>query len=278
MFCPETNLDSEINFEKEIITLLRNNVIDLPEDNIKAIYESWRFNFDGTPNQVVYNADKILHGQKIPTNAILRGIDFPSWFGKINSERTNKKIMIVGIDPLRNKKNFEHAKESKDVIIGTPYALHESKMRWGRTKQYWSFIEELSKKHFVYLTDIYKVFFLCDGMRSYNYFKKEKKIEEHKLLEEEFKIIKPDIIITLGGESYFQLMKKRIPNLCNKIDPHIYQEASLQINVIPMVHLSGSTREKNKLDFLKNNLEEGNDCIINKNYGEGYFKIIEQYI
>jgi hypothetical protein len=192
--------DSHFEFYNELKKLIVNNILALSYAEIDAMYDYWELNKnnEGAVN-FKYPDSKIHRIQNVPlTGATLKGIDLPTWFG----DYSKKKVMILGIDPLRNKGVFDREKADydKDVIIGTPYALHELKARKGACATYWNFIEGLSGNHFVYCTDIYKIYYLkSDNTRSYN----DKEYVEssgHKtLLISEIELIKPDVIIAFGN-------------------------------------------------------------------------------
>jgi hypothetical protein len=258
-------------------------------EEIDGIYNYWQKHFDERVQnlcsdlKIVSRKGFISDEQKVPTASFLSGIDFPIWFDNDNLNNFSndkKRIMVIGIDPLRNERSFNEvgANKYEDVIIGTPYALHNLNVRNGRTKNYWSFIEGLAIKHFVYLTDIYKVFFYTDSSkveRSYVYYRNSNRIEMHiELLEREIELVKPDLIITLGAETYRNLFPgRKAPKLSATVENNI----SLRSNfpVLPMVHLSGSTREKIILQFIEENNVELNEA---ENYGQHYCRIVENYL
>ena len=270
-FCPNES------FEKELHQLIKSNILKIESSKLEDIYKRFRVEFDGlsnSPCKLEKEMHLIDHG--IPENAYLLGLDLPIWFNNIDT--TGKKIIILGIDPLRNEKTFKSngADFKTDIVIGTPYALHQLNMRNGRTKEYWEFINNLAQKNFVYVTDIYKLFFYEDSSkirRSYDYYPTNRPLKQIYLLEQEIDLIEPDLIITLGAKSYFQLTKRHQPLLTRNIikeEKKVYKK----YNVIPMVHLSGSTRKQTKLNFLEANEIEYQ----NKSFGKYYFEMINNYI
>jgi hypothetical protein len=139
MICPET----KTRFEDELISLFKEYVIAIPKEKISEIYSFWRGDSSDinkiNPREVyVQNRSSIARSQGVPDGACFLGIDFPTWFDQSNNQNIEKKkIIIIGIDPLRNKSAFEHWNAKYDenvVIIGTPYALHDLKMRDGRQR------------------------------------------------------------------------------------------------------------------------------------------------
>jgi len=272
MICPK------IESQESLFSFLHENVISLPQNDISKIYSFWKNGFDELnferPKDVKIIADKNLISscQNIPENPWLLGIDFPIWF---NTPEEKPKIIILGIDPLRNESTFKHleAHSEKNVIIGTPYALNSARMRNGRQKDYWTLINKLSKENFVYLTDVYKTFFYTNSQskrqRSYDYYKEKNSLAEHKkLLEKEIKLIEPDLIVTFGGISYAKLMDIKPPKLTINVELNVAKFEN--IPVLPMVHLSGW--EKSKRNFLKNN------DVDDENIGTGYYHIINNFL
>lgn len=273
ILCPPTT------FKQELISLLRESVLNISKENIEELYSIWSENFENynPNNRFILEKDCISNEQHVPENTSLLGIDLPIWFNSQAAGRPN--IMLLGIDPLRNKRTFKeyNANEDNQVIIGTPYALHDNKMRCGRTKNYWEFIENLSENNFVYVTDFYKTFFLVNNIpavRSYDFYKGSN-VYSKNLLQKEIEIVNPDLIITLGAESYQNLLGlTRKPKMTKKIVLETLDKFNNTTKVIPMVHLSGSTRAQSKINFIEiNNFE-----LEENNFGKAYFKIINQFL
>ena len=173
MICPD------IESQNKLFSFLSENVIELSQQDISKIYSFWKNKFNEIdfeiPKDVKIISDRlsIRPCQNVPLNTWLLGIDFPIWFNTLEGKG---KILILGIDPMRNENTFKkkRAHIERDVVIGTPYALDCARMRSGKQKEYWTLINELSKEHFVYITDVYKTFFYINRQskrqRSYDYF------------------------------------------------------------------------------------------------------------
>lgn len=272
--------------QDEVIELIQSKIINISKENIYSLYNSWNTEVKSQMTEKpewIFDKKHISDNQHLPSNPYLLGIDFPFWFGKISS---SKKIMVIGIDPLRNEKvfNSRNADKFNNVLIGTPYALHSKEIRNGKTRPYWEFINSLSKDNFVYLTDFYKTFFYTNNtktLRSYNYYKQDKnKIKTFReILHREINLINPDVIITLGKQSFVHLTGQKIGNLSKNINlSDKFLDGFPNIPIIPMIHLSSATRKNNIEDFLKiNDIEITN---LNKRYQYGieYAKIIERFI
>ena len=258
--------------------MIQEDVIELLENDLNDLYGKWQNNEKA--DKYIFDKRLMQSSQHVPENSYLTGVDLPFWFGDLKPK--NKKIMVVGIDPLRNKAAFKKANIEQDVIISTPYALHSKNARNGITKAYWAFIESLSANHFVYLTDIYKTFFYVDEpkmTRSYNYFPKQQRALENQrsILLKEINFIKPDIIITLGGIAFLKLTSKKHIKLDKGIESNKFSSEEFDnIPILPFMHLSGSNRKKNLQDFLEiHNIK----TMINDRlgYGRAYTEIIENY-
>ena len=242
-------MNRNIEFYNELKELIVNNVLSLSYVEIDAMYDSWELNKnnEGVAN-FKYQDNKIHRIQNVPlSGATLKGIDLPTWFGDYSKTR----VMILGIDPLRNEKVFkrENADVDNDVIIGTPYALHEIKARIGACATYWNFIEGLSENHFVYCTDIYKTYYLKrDGVRSYNDQDFKSTPNHANLLKAEIDLIRPDVIIAFGNLVEDFLSHLNLPTKRIKL-PHP-SNANRYWNKI-----EGKTTSKNKVEHLSSLLQ-----------------------
>lgn len=283
-------------FFRNLKKILNNELIALYEDEIEIIYAKWGREFS---DNLLFLNDKInkelIRGfQNVPLNSCLNGIDFPTWFGDFK----NKKILFLGIDPMRNNKDFEKSKadSGKDVILGTPYAFHIRGFRETRTNSYWQVISEVSKSNFVYVTDIYKTFFYTDNtkkIRSYEFWNKTENISfnqnHRKLLIEEINLIEPDLIITFGALAYKVLTNQKycpklsLPLSCSERSVKPFDDENISkkrsIPILPLMHLSGSTRSEPLEKFFKANGLTYSDQKDKRNVaGKLYGKIIKEYI
>ena len=254
-------MNRNVVFYKDLKELIVNNVLAIPSSEIDKMYDYWELNkLNNETKDFKYlnfkYPDNYIHeNQHIPLEgASLKGIDLPAWFG---DDFSKKKVMILGIDPLRNKKGFKNECEKRnslnsvipleviydsienEVIIGTPYALHLSEAREGKCSVYWSFIEVLIENHFVYCTDVFKTYYYNDekDIRSYRDEEFTIKNKNHRdLLKKEIELIKPDVIIAFGNLVEFFL-----------------KDINLTTKVIKLPHPSGANRIWNKI--LKDNQE-----------------------
>lgn len=266
--------------KEQIFNLIERSIINIDQEIIDGLYNFWNSDIkDQNYREWIQKKSKISDSQNIPEGAILNGIDLPFWFENTNPKR---RIMIVGIDPLRNQESFSKYNASifDDVIIGTPYAVHSKKIRSGRTLQYWNFIKSLKADNLVYLTDIFKTFFYTDvskKCRSYHYHKNNKaeyNCSHIEILKKELEIIKPDIIITLGRLPYELLTRQKLKRIIDNIENTQYVDEDFSnIPVVPMVHLSGAVMKKHKLSFL-----EKNNLYVTSEIGISYANLITDFL
>jgi hypothetical protein len=181
------------------------------------------------------------------------------------------------------------------VLVGTPYAFHVKAFREGRTSPYWHVISKVAKSNFVYITDIYKSFFYTDNtrkIRSYDYWswaENSRFNQYHRdLLMKEISIIKPDVIVTFGALAYRVLTNEKYsPKLSelsligDEIIPFTYEfmPHNKPINILPLMHLSGSTRGHLLEVFFKKNEMKYDDRIDKRNVaGSLYGQLINDFV
>ncbi len=132
------------------------------------------------------------------------GVDLPMWFGNTNS---HNKTMVIAFDPKRNGQN------NNIPTLNTVFSLHLYKeFKNSKKNDYWNFISFLIKNSFVYVTDIYKLYYeeinnlnksilRSNKDKRYTSSKSETFQINQRILIEEISIIKPNKIITLGKDA-----------------------------------------------------------------------------
>lgn len=181
-------------------------------------------------SNVQFKKEKTLYNWK---NASLIGMDLPLLF--VCDKPNAPTVVIVGIDPLRKRKDFpKHGFELGNIIIGTPYALHSTFYREskGRTKSYYDFVKHIvSKGYNVYVTDIFKIW-MNDSEKTEKdrFFLGDEVFESNEILLKEFEIIQPQILIAFGD-----LVDKSLKSL------------ELSTIIIKLPHPSGANRRWNTL-------------------------------
>jgi hypothetical protein len=260
-------MDKNVIFFNDLKKIIIENVLNVSNEQIDTIYDSWEKdkNDNDKKTNFVFN-DKLIHSnQNIPEGVSLKGIDLPTWFG----DYSNKKIVVLGIDPLRSKGVFEredNADIDNDVIIGTPYAFHEKETREKWCAGYWKLIDGLRKSnHFVYCTDVFKTYYHNNttNLRSYSDSKSgfTSNLYHAEVLKKELELINPDLIIVFGKIAYEKLLGKKCPKISQDIfkTKDIYKLDNKNVNVLTVLHLSKGTRGKNfKTFFESNNIDTSN--------------------
>ena len=138
------------------------------------------------------------------------GIDLPVWFGDLNSEQ---RLLIVALDPKRNQTVTE-------ITLGSVFSLHTSEGRSTRRNNYWNFIEPLTKQGFVYITDIFKIYYEARDSTKGKTLLSNKDLTHinpeapsgklyKSILEKEIALVRPTRIITLGNEAASVIKKIR---------------------------------------------------------------------
>ncbi|MFN6039059.1 MAG: hypothetical protein ACK452_11380, partial [Bacteroidota bacterium] len=131
------------------------------------------------------------------------GIDLPLSFGDYNS--INFKTLVVALDPKRNDKSNKtqnQDKENPSISVGSIFNLHTDEGKNTGKNCYWEFVQHLTKSSFVYLTDIYKIYYESkDSLgqkllsnKDSDFIEKRKPAYEKNIsiLKEEIKIINPN--------------------------------------------------------------------------------------
>ncbi|WP_067150260.1 uracil-DNA glycosylase family protein [Pseudotamlana agarivorans] len=262
--------------QNSIIELLSTNVIKTPKEQLDSIYSAWQkgekaseIEIDGLPITTLHR-NSLISDELIPKGTGLLGVDLPYWEGDF--ENSQNKIMIIGIDPLRDENAFKKAGANtyNHVLLSSPFAYHANKKSSFKT-----FINHLAENNFIYLTDVYKTFFSkgLKAYKSYNYYNKKTKEfpQITKMLFNEIKLIEPDLIITLGADTYKQLTKSKGITLTRNImtEQRRYHEG---IPTLPLMHISGCYAHHLK-SFL-----EINEIDSKMNIGLAYFILVKKFL
>jgi hypothetical protein len=143
---------------------------------------------------------RILEGKSQIRNL---GVDLPLSFGDITS--TTIRTMVVAMDPKRNNKI-----ENLKISVGSVFNLHSEEGRNTGKNSYWEFISYLNQAGFVYVTDIYKLYYeyknedgsWCESNKDKDFTGDKNPYHQNvAILKEEIKLIEPTRIITLGKEA-----------------------------------------------------------------------------
>lgn len=236
MFCKGNILDQVIKvFNKDLFE----NQID-----VSSYYNSMINNYENDLPFEIGNSLKIdnlnltfekLLSQKHGISNI--GIDLPVFFA--NKLATKNRIMIIAMDPKRNGQN------NNQITLNSVFSIHSK--RHGREtnkNDYWNFIEPLTKNNFVYITDVYKLYYEFSFEENGKLHKKLSNkdpefIGKHTaaynqnklILEKEINFVKPNKIISLGNESAMAL--KSIMNI--KTNELFFEQEGIEYLFMPHI-------------------------------------------
>ncbi len=288
-------MNPNVEFFNELKSIIKNNILDVSIEHIDKMYKIWNENKDktGVKSNFMFSESQVHKKQNLPSEVEARGIDLPSWFG--NFKTNGKKIVVLGIDPLRKESSFnrEHidlekkhsgkADFHKQVTIGTPYALHEIDTRKGGCIGYSSFIDELIKEdNFVYCTDIFKTYYFdrINDVRSYSDKKFVQNKEHTNILEKELELIKPDFIIVLGTIAHKILLQKKCPKIGQAISKtkKTYNIKDKKIDVFTVMHLSNGTYNSHMKTFLEENDVHNVNPSKRDECAKAYVNILKEYL
>ncbi len=198
---------------KGITSILYENLFSSDVD-LLGLYEKMMLGFEDNniigkykSDFIVSKKDIIGHGElllKKETHNL--GIDLPIYFGDYNQSKN--KIMIVAMDAKRSNQSND------DVVIGSVFSLNTLEARVTNRNDYWKFIEPMTMENFVYLTDVFKLYYETYNSKNGKQVKvlsnKDKDYTDKNshafsinksILEAEIDIVKPNTIIALGKES-----------------------------------------------------------------------------
>lgn len=169
--------------------------LNLTDEILTSFYQFIKNEFEGKSNNLKLqeiNFETILPEVENKNELTSFGIDLPVWF---TSDKSEKKIMILAMDPLRAK----DPENSSIVSFNSPFTIHK------KTKNnYFPSIFSLTYDFDLYITDVFKVF--------YRFIENQDKLSNQDknfiinklhtdLLEKEIEIFKPNLILCLGKHS-----------------------------------------------------------------------------
>lgn len=225
--------------KQELIGILESDLFTLSNKEIVGYYEQMILEFDLETNTKLKDLSlskdfKLIN--RVPMgwkDLKLRnlGTDFPVYFG--NPEACKERIMIIAMDAKRNEPNSDDV-----VVLNSVFSLHSlSNGRETTKNDYWKFIEPLTKENFVYITDVYKLFYEYTNLEGKpKISNKDKNFTDTKngsihkaILDKEIALIRPTKIITLGKEAKTALLAIR---------PDLGEKEKREIECIFMPHIS----------------------------------------
>jgi len=218
----------KLSFNKEVAKALAdlfNLSVEEVHNFYKKIIESFT-DINTMPSQGFVEISKFRlehlfaeHVHEKWSSSTLIGLDLPILISQTN--KPNKPVFLLGIDPLRKRKDFPST-SPQNIIIGTPYAIHSDyyRERRSRTKIYWDLIKHISLNHDVYLTDVFKIWLNDSSIDEKTKYPLNFSVESWiKLLKLELCEIDPFKIITFGNVAYEMCISAASESQKDKIVP-----------------------------------------------------------
>jgi hypothetical protein len=180
--------------------------------------------------------------------ALSVGVDLPVLIGR---EGASRRAFIIGEDPLR-KKEHHHG----DIVLSTPYALHDPHFRKGPGLLYWDLSFWLMDRGFgIYYTDIKKVW-VKDHAGKVNHGEKlaiPADLYEHfrESLIQEIKEFNPEVIITFGKDAHHSIAEM---DLARKVVSFIHPTFTASRHWRTQYGIRPASRA-NKLNYMKEQLK-----------------------
>ena len=236
-------------FNENIIDLLKNQVLNFSVDQLKEIYQV--FDREGIKEIENHQTNTVFHDFLNQPSVFKKQFDLPFF---INNKKA-KTIMIIGMDAKANH-------EGSHIILSTPYYLQSEEGRNTNSNDYWKIIEVLSLEFNIYLTDVYKAYFVQENtisntIPSYTSHPIHKELIEKEILE-----VTPDAVVCWGKEArdlVANLLDIQLNASISKDDiriPYKKEIEGVTFSFLATPHPSRLTRPKSWESFFAINLPE----------------------
>jgi len=241
-------------YSLEIIALLESNLINPKAGLLKQYQLLEVYGTNDVDSETGFVSKQFLNPEfstliEVDESSNL-AIDLPIYLA---NESSKVNVMICAMDPLSY-----HSNDNK-IGIWNPFSiLRNPEKHKGSDASNYAFFKPLKNDFNLYITDIYKLYFMYKGKKS-NKIIDYTILTSHKaILEQEIKIIKPEFILTLGKPSKTALLKifnsknvQLIPTLIEGVEVYEFKDPAVKIICLP--HISGlASGAKNKLLASKN--------------------------
>jgi len=225
-------MDMDLNFQENILKLVSKH-LGLKDDKVFFLY-----------NEIIEEKKRLQHKASgirktdisVPELTdieyyLLTGIDLPIMVS--SNPVNNRKLMVIGSEPLRNWNYFSENNLSiyDQIAISTPYSLH---LNDAKETVYYKIAQHLCKTHQVYLTDLRKIWFA--GFERHKTFLEAK--FHNAFLLDEINYIDPECIITFGKNVFDALSL-------------IVKANKLNIKVHYLIHPSQRTQGEGRKTFFE---------------------------
>ena len=249
-------------YSKKVLELLNDRIFNLSVETLESIYikfEEKKYEFIKLDDINSYYKNHI-EGNEISK----KQFDIP-YFLNYKKKNTKQTLIVLGLDA-----KGQH--EDDRVLLSTHYDYHNSK-----PKTYSEIIEELRNEFNIYLTDIYKSYWLNYKTPS-NKSNKYVNEEFHKeILEQEINILGNELkgIVTFGDTPRKEILRmykpktKKIKITEENFTPYLLDEKKTKL--LPIVHPSNAGNGAKNLFARNNNLSGWYSSIIAKKIIESIY-------
>lgn len=232
-------------YSEKILNLISEKILDYNLNDLKDIYKM----FDsGETKSIPRSKTKNIYNDFLKEEGVInKQFDLPYYF----DFKKEKTIMIIGMDAK--------AKHEGDfIVLSTPYYLQSKDGRETNKNDYWKIISILSNHYNIYLTDVYKAYFVStDISNSIPLYTKNNLHSE--ILKQEMKETNPSAIICWGKDSrdiVSEIVGVKLLDSITKDSnyPYFCNEEFKDVKLIATLHPSNRTYEKDWLSFYNANL------------------------
>ena len=242
-------------YNDKLLSVISQEILDMDTEKLKSIYNSFQKGetLKIKTKEIGANFRKFL----IQEGVQHKQFDLPYFF----DNKKEKTIMIIGMDPKSTNPHDDH------VVLNTPYSLQTEAGQKTNANDYWDIISSLSKEFNIYLTDIYKAYFLKNNLVSnknieYITFKNNKDVYSNfheSILMKEIDEVKPQGILCWGSPSRnltAKILKIRLQASISIDNNYPYFAASPyeKLKLVATPHPSGLTRDKHWASFYEKNI------------------------
>ncbi|MFN5443503.1 MAG: hypothetical protein ACK48V_04665 [Crocinitomicaceae bacterium] len=234
-------------FNEKIIDLLKNQVLNLSVDQIKEIYQV----FDNGGIKEIENQDvhQVFQDFLNQHEVVKKQFDLPFFI----DNKKKKMLMIVGMDAKASH-------SGNHIVLSTPYYLQAEGGRNTNANDYWKIIEVLSTEFNIYLTDVYKAYFVQENTISNTLPSYTSNSIHKELMKKEIVEVRPDALLCWGREArdlVADLLDIKLKSTISKDDirnPYVKEIEGVSFAFLATPHPSRLTRPKSWESFFSVNL------------------------
>ena len=234
-------------FSEKIITILKNNILDFSETEISEIYQIFA---SGGIKKIETNSVNSLFRNFLDAEQVSKKqFDLPFFI----DNNKNKTLMIVGMDAKAGH-------TGNHVVLSTPYYLQAEEGRNTKANDYWKIIEVLSTEFNIYLTDVFKAYFVQGNAISNTLTSYTSNSIHKELMKQEIVEVRPDALLCWGREArdlVANLLDIKLKSTISKDDirnPYVKEIEGVSFSFLATPHPSRLTRPKSWESFFLVNL------------------------